>query len=283
METASAGRQPRVSIAMGIYNCETTLAEAIDCIIAQTYVDWELILCDDGSTDGTLTVAETYAAREPRVRVVRNARNLGLNHALNHCLRVARGEFYARMDGDDTCTPDRLARLVQALDEHPEVALVSSWMTCYDRQGTWGLIRTKPRPDRRDFLGGSPFVHAACMMRTSVLRSLDGYGTEPWLRRAEDLDLWFRLYREGHRGLNLQEPLYHMRDDRAARRRRTLRSRLDEARVLWRGFGMLGLPLPSRIRALRPLLIGLLPSAAYEYLRRRRHGTDAQPEAKAAR
>lgn len=262
---------PRVSVAAGIYNCAATLGEAIRSIQAQTYTDWELILCDDGSTDDTVAVAESYAAQDTRIRVVRNPRNLGLNHSLNHCLREARGEFYARMDGDDTCEPDRLAKLVEALDTHPEMAMVSSWMTCFDADGTWGLIRTKANPVDRDFLRGTPFVHAACMMRTNALRALNGYGTEPWLRRAEDLDLWFRLYAGGSKGFSIQEPLYHMRDDRAARRRRTFGSRLDEARVLWRGFSMLKLPLYLRFWALRPILVGLVPSVIYEIIRRRRH------------
>lgn len=260
--------KPRVSIALGAYNCASTLGEALDSILAQSYRDWELVICDDGSTDGTLEIAESYARRNRRIRVVRNPRNLGLNHSLNHCLREARGEFYARMDGDDRCEPDRLAKLVAALDAHPKMSLVSSWMSNFDADGTWGMVRSKAFPERRDFLRGSPFCHAPCMLRTAVLRQLGGYGTEPWLRRAEDLDLWFRLYAMGHKGFNLQEPLYHMRDDRAARKRRTFKSRLDETRVLWRGFGLLKLPAYLRFWALRPLAVGLLPTWLYERLHR---------------
>lgn len=280
---ARENRPPRISIAMAIFNCCETLSEAVESILAQTCSDWELILCDDGSTDRTMAIARDYALRDSRIRVIRNLRNLGLNHALNHCLREARGEFYARMDGDDTCEPDRIAKLAQALDAHPEISVVSSWMTCFDADGTWGVIRTLPAPDRFTFLRGTPFIHAACMMRTRALRDLGGYNTEPWLRRAEDLELWFRFFAKGYRGLNLQESLYHMRDDRQARARRTFQSRLVEARVLWRGYQMLGMPWHLRLWALKPIAIGLMPAPLYNFVRRRLHRADGHSSAKATR
>ena len=83
---------------MGIYNCEDTLAEAIDCILNQTVSDWELILCDDGSTDGTYDVAKRYRMEYPdHIRLLRNKKNRGLNYTLNRCLKVSRGKYIARM------------------------------------------------------------------------------------------------------------------------------------------------------------------------------------------
>lgn len=267
---------PKVSIAMGIYNCAHTLAEAVDSILAQDFRDWELILCDDGSTDGTLAAAESHALRDPRIRVVRNPRNLGLNHSLNHCLRVARGEFYARMDGDDISMPDRLTKLLAAMDAHPDVALVSSWMTCFDERGDWGLVKTRPAPTKADFTRGTPFCHAPCMVRMSVMRELGGYGTEPWLRRSQDYHLWFRLYAAGHRGINLQEPLYRMRNSREAASRRSLKTRLMEARIMWFGFRLLHLAPWHYLRILRPVLLGLMPGWIYERLHRWKRSRSAQ-------
>ena len=89
----------KVSIIMGIYNCATTLPEAIDSIFAQTYSDWQLILCDDGSKDGTYVVAKAYQERLPdKIILLKNEENMGLNHTLNRCLQVAAGEYVARMD-----------------------------------------------------------------------------------------------------------------------------------------------------------------------------------------
>lgn len=238
--------------------------------MAQTYRDFELLLCDDGSTDDTLELAHRLSMTDSRIRVFSNGKNMGLNHALNRCLAETRGEFFARMDGDDRCAANRLEKLVAALDAKPDIALVSSWMTTFDKDGAWGMVRPHPNPTSSDFLRGSPFCHAPCMMRTDILRSLGGYCTEPFVTRCEDLDLWFRLYAAGHKGANIQVSLYSMRDDRNARNRRTFKSRVNEARTLWRGFRMLDFPLYQQFYAIRPILVGLLPGFVYDILHRRK-------------
>ena len=263
-------KSPRVSVLMGIYNCSHTLEEAVDSIRNQTFTDWEFILCDDGSTDDTLAKAEALAKTDSRLRVIRNSKNLGLARTLDYCASVAFGEYFARMDGDDRCSPHRFVKLVEALDAHPEAALVSSWMTSFDNKGTWGLVQTKEWPDKADFIAGTPFCHAPCMMRKSAFVDVGGYGSESWLIRAEDYHLWFKFYAKGYRGLNLQEPLYMMRDDRAARQRRTLKSRFNESVVRWKGFGLLAYPLWKRMWALKPLLTWLLPNFIYNIIRRKR-------------
>ena len=129
----------KVSIIMGIYNCATTLPEAIDSILAQTYSDWQLILCDDGSKDDTYVVAKAYQERwTNKIILLQNEENMGLNHTLNRCLRVATGEYVARMDGDDVSLPTRLEKEVAFLDAHPEYAIVSTPMIFFDENGNWG-------------------------------------------------------------------------------------------------------------------------------------------------
>ena len=97
----------KVSVLMGIYNCAKTLPQAVDAIRRQTYNNWELILCDDGSTDDTYLVAWELAAKDKRILLLRNEKNLGLNQTLNNCLAAATGEYIARMDGEDDCLPER--------------------------------------------------------------------------------------------------------------------------------------------------------------------------------
>lgn len=259
---------PRVTIAMPVYNSATTLTEAVISILSQTYKDFELIICDDGSTDETLTIASKLADGDSRVIILKNPKNFGLNVSLNNCLEITRGEFYARMDGDDISMPDRLEKLVAALDTNQDISLVSSWMTCFDEQGDWCEIKTKPAPVKNDFIYGTPFIHAPCMIRTSVLRRLGGYGTDSWLRRSQDYHLWFRLYAAGYSGINLQEQLYRMRNSREAASRRSLRTRLMEARIMWFGFRLLQLSPWHYIRILRPILLGLMPNWIYARLHR---------------
>ncbi len=94
---------------MGIYNCEEYLAESIDSIIDQTYTNWELIMCDDGSTDNTLKIAKRYEKKYPqKIIVMKNYKNMGLNYTLNKCLEKVDSEYIARQDGDDISLPNRL-------------------------------------------------------------------------------------------------------------------------------------------------------------------------------
>src|SRR5690606_26975275 len=120
--------KPRISILMAIYNCATTLPEAIDSLYAQTYKDFKLILCDDGSTDDTYEVAKSYVGTYENIVLLRNEKNLKLAATLNHCLQYADTEYVARMDGDDISLPERFERQIQFLDEHPEYAVVSCLM-----------------------------------------------------------------------------------------------------------------------------------------------------------
>ena len=97
---------PTVSVIMGVFNCEETLPDAIKSLMDQTYQDFELILCDDNSTDNTLNIAESYATKYPhRILVLNNDKNKGLNFTLHKCLQKGRGKYIARMDGDDMSLP----------------------------------------------------------------------------------------------------------------------------------------------------------------------------------
>ena len=96
-------KEPEISVIMGIYNCANTLEEAVRCIQAQSIKEWELILCDDGSTDNTYEIAEQLKKKDERIVLLRNSENQGLNRTLNRCLNEAKGKYIARLDGDDRC------------------------------------------------------------------------------------------------------------------------------------------------------------------------------------
>lgn len=252
---------------MGIYNCEDTLADAIDSILSQTYSNWELILCDDGSTDNTFLIASCYKEKNPdRIKLLRNPANQGLNKTLNRCLQEAQGDYIARMDGDDLSLPNRLECEVAFLNEHPEYAIVSCPMIYFDERGDWGIGKSIPAPQVRDFIHGTPFCHAPCMVRAEAYSAVNGYSEDHRTLRTEDYYLWFCMYAAGYRGANLSAPLYKMRDDENAYRRRKFRYAINEAYVRFSGYRMLKLPVSSYIYALRPIIVGLLPKPVYQYL-----------------
>ena len=257
----------RVSVIMGIYNCASTLGEAVESILAQTYTDWELIMCDDGSADNTYEIAEKYRARHPeKIKLIRNEKNSGLNKTLNHCLKYAEGEYIARMDGDDISVAERFEKEVEFLDNNPEFSIVSCPMIYFDENGDWGKGTPIQFPQPMDFVKGTPFCHAPCMVRAEAYRKVGGYSENEKTLRAEDYYLWFCMYALGIRGANLEEPFYKMRDDEKAYRRRTFKYALNESYVRFTGYRMLKLPFYTYISALRPIIVNIMPKKIYEYL-----------------
>lgn len=266
----------KISILMGIYNCAQTLREAIDSIIAQTYDNWEFIICDDGSKDESYAIALEYAAKYPkRFRIIQNEINLGLNATLNKCLRLADGDYIARMDGDDSSTPDRFEKEVAVLNAHSEYAIVSCHMTTFDEGGQWGVIKTLETPQIRDFPTTVPmFCHAPCMIRREAFLDVEGYTEDKRLLRVEDYHLWYKFYAKGYRGYNIQEPLYKMRDDRNALHRRTASARINGIYATFVGFKMVKLPAWMYIYAVKNAVVEviklILPDKLYDYLHKKR-------------
>ncbi len=252
---------------MGIYNCEATLGAALDSLFAQTFTDWELIMCDDGSADGTYELASRYCTANPaKITLLKNPRNMGLNYTLNRCLSSANGEYIARQDGDDISMPTRFEKEVAILDTNPDIAIVSTAMTYFDESGTWGQSHPTEFPQRKNFIAGTPFCHAPCMVRREAYQAVNGYTDDPRYIRVEDYDLWIKMYAAGFRGQNITEPLYAMRDDRNAYSRRKFKYRINEFRVRIKAARLLRLPPKAYIYAFRPIAVGLMPECIYKIL-----------------
>lgn len=261
---------PRISVIMGIYNCANTLQDAIQCIIDQTYNDWELILCDDGSQDNTYEIAERYVSLYPqKIVLLKNDCNKGLNYTLNRCLSVATGEYIARMDGDDLCSKNRFEKEVFVLDNNPDISITSTDIVHFDETGEWGYVSHPKQPNNRDFLHGTPFCHAPCMIRKEAYDAVGGYTDNKRVMRVEDFHLWVKMYSKGFLGFNINEPLYYMRDDRNATQRRKFIYRINEAYVRAYAVKELKLPIYGYIYALKPIVVGLLPMKLYDLLHKK--------------
>lgn len=259
---------PKVSIIMGIYNGEERMDEAISSICAQTFKDWEFIICDDGSCDHTFGKLMEWAKREPRIRILKNENNKKLATTLNTCLEVSEGEYIARMDDDDFSYPERLKLQVDFLDEHEEYAFVSSLVDCFDGEKIVKnhFLRIE-KPQKKSFLSGTQFVHPATMFRKSCLDAVDGYRTAWETRRVEDYDLFMRLYAAGFQGYNIQIPLLrYFVNPEAMQKKRLYRYRLNEAVVRMKGFTAMGLMPLGFPYVLRPLIVGLIPHKLLWYL-----------------
>ena len=262
---------PLISVSMGVYNCENTLDEALASIIKQTYKNWEIIICDDSSTDLTVKVAQRYVSLAPeKIRLFQNNTNLGLNKTLNKCLEQANGDLIARMDGDDTCSKERLEEEVNYLLEHPELSIVSTDMSFFDEKGIWGQTNAKLFPQPKDFIKGTQFCHAGCMVWKDAYKAVNGYSEGKRLLRVEDYHLWIKMYEKGYRGGNIKQPLYQMRDDRNDKKKKKFHFRINEVYVKAFAVKHLHLPKIYYISCVVPIMIGLLPDNLYSFLHRKK-------------
>lgn len=213
------GPPPTVTVLMSVHNGEAHLKEAVDSVLAQTWRDFELLVVDDGSSDGTPGVLAAFT--DPRIRVVRQE-NRGLAAALNHGLDLARGRYVARMDADDVCLPQRLERQVAALEARPEVDVLGAWAQLFgEREAVW---RFPADPDtlRCRLLFHDVLVHPSVVLRRASFER-EGLRYDPEFRYAQDYELWSRA--AGRLVLaNLPEVLLRLRVREAApdrkRRRR---------------------------------------------------------------
>ena len=260
---------PKVSVIIGVYNCAPYLQEALDSLYAQTFQDFEIIICEDGSQDNTYEVAEENARFHRNIVLLRNEKNIGLNATLNNCLAVAKGMYIARMDGDDVSLPTRFETEVKFLDEHPEYAIVTTPMKYFDEVGVFRVGKGGSEPKLSDFPKVSPFCHAPCMVRKEAYDAVEGYSVSNRLLREEDYHLWIKMYCKGFRGYTLEEPLYMMRDDRAAYKRRKAKYRVNEAYVKHLACKMLKLPFYYNVYCLKPLLLVIMPEWLYHKFHRR--------------
>lgn len=251
----------KVSVIMGVYNCEKTLKESIDSILNQTYSNWELIICDDNSIDNTYRIAQEYAHDYPgKIILIKNKENLRLAATLNHCLEYVNCDYIARMDGDDISLPERFEKQVAFLNTNPQYQLVGTQMISFDETGDKGIRDVIEKPDKAYLRYDTPFAHATIMMRRSTYEKLGGYRVDKETTRCEDVDLWFRFYKEGFQGYNLQIPLYKVREGINDFKRRKLSYGINTAKVCYKGYKLLGYPKKYYIFLLKPILSSLIPS-----------------------
>lgn len=252
--------KPTVSIIMGVLNAENRMKDAIKSIQNQIFTDWEFIICDDGSTDSTYNVLLNLAEKDRRIKPIKNEKNLGLTRTLNRCLEIAKGKYIARMDDDDFSYVNRLEVQVNFLEENTEYDFVSSAVDVYDGEKVVYKEKRKEFPQKEDFLWNSPFVHPATMFRTLKIKEVYGYRFAQETRRAEDYDLFMRMYAEGMKGYNFQEAVLRYFVNLEAMRKRRYKYRIDEAIVRYKGFKRLGLFPKAVIYVIKPLVVGLLPN-----------------------
>ena len=198
---------PDITVLLPVYNGEQYVAEAVTSILEQSYANFELLVMDDGSMDGTPQVLEALAAADARVRIHRRE-NRGLIATLNEGLAMCSTELVARMDADDRAMPERLQLQKTFMDRHAHIAVCGTGMEMYES----GRVVT-PRccaPFDILCLFGSPLAHPTVMYRRSVVLGLGGYAAD--MPAGEDYDLWCRIAAAGYGIDNLPQALLRYRE-----------------------------------------------------------------------
>ena len=265
---------PKISVIMGIYNCNNyeLLNKSIESILNQTFSDYELIICNDGSTNDTLQYLKNIEKKDRRIKILSYDHNKGLNYALNQCLKVAKGDYIARQDDDDISNPKRLEKELLFLESHKEYAIVGTLAEVFDDTGIWGKYDNPEKPSKNDFYWNSPFMHPTIMIRKEAYDAVDGYRISKETRRCEDIDLFMRMYAKGYKGYNIQERLYlyRMVNDPNIKYR-PMKYRVDEAIVKFKGYKAMGNLLLGIPYVIKPILVGLIPQKLLYQIKKRRY------------
>ena len=256
-----------VSVLMSVYNGAPTLEKAAASVLAQTYRNLELILCDDASTDDTWRIMQRIAAQDARVTVFQNKTNRGLGASLNGCLLRAGGEYIARQDADDISDPDRIERTMDFL-----LSSGAPYAACgvrvFDDGGVWSTRQYPQKITKHIIAQKNPFFHPTMVFRRAVLEGVGGYSETPETRRTEDYDLVMRLAAEGVIGENLPEILYSVYEPKEAYLRHNAKTRLCEVRVRARGLRAMGSPASDYIYLVKPLIMACVPRGLMRSLKR---------------
>lgn len=198
---------PCISVLLPVYNARQYVGAAVESILGQTCGDFEFVIIDDGSTDGSTAILESFAARDSRIRLISRP-NTGYVRALNEGLESCRGEFIARMDADDVAAPQRLELQRAYLQQHPECSVVGCAVAWIDSDGAAFCEQQMPLVheaiERRLLQGLGALSHPGAMIRRTALLEAGGYREN--FCGVEDHDLWLRLAERG-RLANLPEVL----------------------------------------------------------------------------
>lgn len=228
--------EPVLSVIMGLYNCpnEEMLMRAVDSVLELTFSDFEVIICDDGPDNGTYEWLKKAAAKDSRIVLIRNRRNMRLAYSLNRCIEIAESRYIARQDADDYSVPDRFEKQIDYLLSHSQYAFVGSNCLFFDSD-VYGGRKTPIHPKKIDFLFNFPFIHGSVIFGREVF-DCELYRPCGYSRKYDDHVLFMRL---------------------------------DEAAVKYNGFKELGLLSMGFLYVIKSFILVMMPNFCLLMFKRR--------------
>jgi len=261
----------KVSIIMGVYNAEKTIEKAINSIVNQTYKNWELIICDDCSSDSSFEIIDRFTKLDRKIILLKNTENMRLPYTLNKCIYHATGVYIARMDADDISVENRLEQQVKFLNENSHISMVGSNSFLFDENGIKGVRKKEEHPTFKSLRLGNPFIHPTIMIRKSVLLDLGGYTVSKRTIKGQDSDLWFRFFNNNNAAYNIQYPLLYYREGVEDYKRRDLSSAIQRVYNYYFGFKLLKYPKIYYLLLLKPLVSSVVPNKIMYYYHKKKN------------
>lgn len=235
--------KPLVSIIIACYNSERYIDLCLESLLRQTYQNFEIIICDDGSKDQSFNKLKEWEKKDSRIIVLKNKENIFSAATRNRCFKISRGEYLMIQDIDDTSSKNRIEKLLEVIQKEKVDFISTSMFAFKDRpENSFAILSNKKEnPTKWDFLWNSPFFNPSSIFTRECIESVGGYRVAPETKRGQDYDLFMRLYSKGYKGKNLFEPLYNFRLDDENIKRRTFKARIGEYKIRKYGFKLLKL------------------------------------------
>ena len=185
---------PKVSFILPVYNAESYVEDAVNSILQQTYSNFELIIINDGSEDGSSVILNTLARMDDRIKLYERA-NRGLIYTLNEALSYCKGDFIARMDADDICSPLRLEKQLNYFYSHSNVDVLGSWVNVFGSQNTLYKYFEQDLTIKESLVRGvgSGFAHPSVIFKKKIIEDLGVNLYDKKYKHAEDIALWMKL------------------------------------------------------------------------------------------
>lgn len=246
---------------MSTYNGSKTLSKSIESILNQSYDDFEFIICDDHSSDNSFEIIKKYEKLDSRIIPIKNDVNLGLQKSLNKCINISKGDFIARMDDDDESLKNRLEIEISYIKANKNISFVGSNILFFsNKKGVYGKETYPFKPSNEDMIKGCQFSHPTILIKSDVIKKVNGYSEDINYYRVEDYELWLRLYSLGYSGRNIQKNLLIYKKDKNSIKNIKFIDRINCFRLIKKYFNILNINKVKYFYIFIPLVKLLIPN-----------------------
>ncbi|RXJ02255.1 glycosyltransferase [Anaerobacillus alkaliphilus] len=251
---------PKITVLMSVYNEEKYLRESIESILNQTYSDFEFLIFDDASNDGSKAILKEYQKKDSRINLVLNETNRGLSYNLAEGVLISKGNWIARMDADDIAFKNRLELQLDYIKNNPEIDVLGSYVLDINEKGNEIELRKLPTSHKeiKSLIWTCPFIHPSVMFRRDAIIKAGSYNRN--LRRRQDYDLWFRCCAAHLKFANMDTPIIYYRCTNEYFRKNDFKVQVNQAIMGYKGARLVEASPVAYLGITVAFLKGILPT-----------------------